>query len=331
MFIDRPRWRLQQQLRYQLETSGLKKIRPALLIPSTEKSGPNATEHEKGIIIAYLRGDSINEIVREHPTSPASIARLRRTFGITKRKPAQTGQLGHVLDCLQLFSNSQYSFHEWHQRMKDRLRKIRGLSDSSLRRSLNGDLGWGTALIISPPGNPNQVLVGHDHTVPSLLTGRSLGSLTVPATRSEDFKKEDVRTRIRRVLEQEALSDLVLTRQLPEIEVPPNFTPIAYIKVANFIVEVVSITLPPSLEEHLSSPKLSDLGFRDIAEITQTESGNGSGVVIRAGVIDMLRAYQGFGLRGLDSSPESPIISRFNLALHPPATIRQPQTIYSAQ
>ena len=144
----------------------------------------------------------------------------------------------------------------------------------------------GTALVITPEGNRGQVLVARDMIVNRPELGKP-GDLTVPMTYSKWNEGEDIR--IRRVIQQEMLTRVVIDRQfLSDLR---QFKPerMGVLSVADVRAEVYHLVVPG--EMNFSSFKLDGHHFMRVADLVeQPPIGNG----IRAGVVEMAQMYIGW-------------------------------------
>jgi hypothetical protein len=125
----------------------------------------------------------------------------------------------------------------------------------------------GTALVISPAGNPNLVLVGNDVATPRLYVGKPYGTVSLPmgyARRTESRERS-----LLRVLQQEVFTEEAIAQTLPAAQIVGKSRPFMFLDIADVRVSVYHLTLPNWLSEagSFSSFKLKQhryLHFREL-------------------------------------------------------------------
>jgi hypothetical protein len=162
-----------------------------------------------------------------------------------------------------------------------------------------------TALVLSPEGDPNKVVVGDDYSVPRAKVGKFLGSLTLP----ECFSKltENLETSILRVLQREVFSDLAAEKVPLLDKVRISHAPIGFVIVADVKVTCLRGTIPTDLTGELSSPTILNLGCSHVEDVLALREGK----FIRAGLHETVAEYQRFLDSGSSFVPRV-VTSRLN-------------------
>lgn len=242
------------------------------------------------LIEDYLRYGSVDTVYRVHrfnlPIAYASYQRLLDQWGIVKAAGPHA-ELPLVLSFLKLMAQKilplETLYREnprfWYVSLSTMHRVYTAITQGVTRR-------FGTALVISPQERPDLILAGRETTANPAL-GKHIGSLTIPMTYSK--RRESPQDSILRVLQQEALSSLAVTRSLPAAEIIPDSpSPLMTINIADVRVRVFSLALPASLRGHLSSFKLDDLGFINAQEVA---AGDPLDSPFRTGVPEIAAGY----------------------------------------
>lgn len=158
-------------------------------------------------------------------------------------------------------------------------------------------LRTGTALVLSPEGEPHSIVVGNDYSDPRGELGKNVGSLTVPECFSK--LKEDQRISILRVFQREVFANLSAEGSFNLGMVSVEEAPIAYVDVADVRVTCYRGTIPKRLMGELSSPTIFDLKTRQLDEVLSLKRVG----TIRAGLPETIREYQRFLISGPDFEP----------------------------
>lgn len=264
----------------------------------------------KNIIRLYLKFGSVDEIFRrtnyDLPMSYPGMHHLIKRWGIVK-SAGPNSKLSETITFLTLLSDNQIPM----ERLFKRLPPSFKTSLSTMHRVLhNVKTGvtrrFGTALVVTPKGQRNNILLGKDMTPPNIELGKSKGALTLPMTYSGG--KEDTRTSILRVLQQEVYSELAVEKKLPIGIIPDNPTPFMHLSIADIKVSVYHLELDEKFinSDNFSSFKVKDHLFIHSNELLKSTRN------MRSGVKEIITSYNEFILNE-DSLYEQ--ISELNLAL----------------
>ena len=243
----------------------------------------NEIEFNKFLIREYLRLGSIEQVLKSHrydlPISFASYHRLLNKFGIVK----SAGPNSHLTESLH-FLNQLATYKLPLERLYHQLAPLNlRISTNTLHRIVHYTrLGLmrraGTALIITPKNDGNHVLVGNDQSLHNNDLG-SPGDVSLPMTHSKF--DENHTTSIKRVLQQEVFSELVVDGNLPNI-IPDSIEPVFFINITDIKVSVYHLELPEKLTD-FSSFKLKNLRLESLDDIQKQ--------VLRPGVGDILSRF----------------------------------------
>lgn len=264
----------------------------------------------KNIIRLYLKFGSVDEIFRrtnyDLPMSYPGMHHLIKRWGIVK-SAGPNSKLSETLTFLTLLSDNQIPM----ERLFKRLPPSFKTSLSTMHRVLhNVKTGvtrrFGTALVVTPRGQRNNILLGEDITPPNIELGKSKGALTLPMTYSGS--KEDTKTSILRVLQQEVYSELAVEKKLSLDIIPENPVPFMHLSIADIKVSVYHLELDDSFINlnKFSSFKVKDHSFISSNELLKLDRN------MRSGVKEIISRYNEYVLNE-DSLYEQ--ISELNLAL----------------
>ncbi len=241
-------------------------------------------EFEQFLVSEYFRIGSINKVFQEHkydlPISFAGFDRVLSKFGVVK-SAGPNSKLSESLYILSLLANYKIPLEKVYHRHAPKTIQV---STNTLHRMLHYiRLGLtrrqGVALIISPSGHPEKVLIGNDLSLSKSSLG-SKGDLSVPMGHSKIG--EPIRDSIARVMQNEVFTDNVISQNFPWQVIPKHIKPLACVNVADISVSVYRLELPANLRV-FSSFKLSKLKFLDINNLPNTS--------FRPGVKDALTYY----------------------------------------
>ncbi len=144
---------------------------------------------------------------------------------------------------------------------------------------------WAAALVITPEGNKDLVLVGNDMGVPRLKIGKPEGALTLAMGYAK--KNETARVRITRVMQREVFTKKVLQGEFPWEVVPQRRSPFMYIDIGNVRVPAYHLNLPPHLcgPENFSSFRIENYRWENVYDFGSLQG-------VRAGVKEIVRGYK---------------------------------------
>lgn len=266
----------------------------------------NQDEFERFLVTEYFRHGSINKVYSSHhynlPISFAGYHRILTRFGVIK-SAGPNSRLSESLHLLSKLATYKIPLEKLYHHHAPQTIQI---STNTLHRILHYTrLGLtrrqGTALLITPVGQPDSFLTGLEKDTPNSSTGKR-GDLALPMGHSKTG--EDPKDAIARVLQQEVFTDLVVNSMFPWELIPPHPKPIMYINIADIKVAVYHLEFPNIFS--YSSFKLSHLRYRNLVQMSQHN--------LRPGVLDICQTY-------LKSERDFEIItvpvydSRLNLAL----------------
>ena len=267
---------------------------------------------QKDVVMAYLKEGSVNAILPQFPEVPEQTAHnWLDAFDVVKLPGRKPNPLGSVLFFLTNWVNAgDIPLERWYREYTP-LRIKEALSTPSLHRVVDNIRRLttrlsGTALVISPEGDPNYVLVGNDITTPNPEVGKTFGALSLPMTYSHTG--EDSYLAVKRVLQQETFSELVLRKELPSWIVPENAHPFMHVAVADVNVAAYRLEIPWQMIDRLSSPKLEGLRFVPLNDLVEQ---NALDTEVRSGVVEIAAGH----LSHLDRRQDEPItwsLSRLN-------------------
>lgn len=266
-----------------------------------EQSTPKEREEafNRFIISEYLKYGSVDEVFRRNdynlPISYPGVQRLLDKWGIVKAAGPNT-LLTEALIFLEELSLEQIPLERLYRRMPPSFKASMGtmhrilsyIRSETIRRV-------GTALMMTPQGNSNLILVGNDVS-PIVRTdvGKPYGAVTFPMGYSKRI--EGPETSILRVLQQEVFTLPTIERKaLAKSVIPDNPKPFMYLDIADVRVSVYQITLPKelSLTKSFSSFKIENHRFLDISELSTKRKGFRTGIVeIAQGYLRFLKAEE---------------------------------------
>ena len=248
---------------------------------------------ERQFVIDYLGGSNVEKLIYSHPFREAEGYRLLDRWGVIKSAGRSHSPFGKALYFLTkmvltklplellYYRHMPASFRETIS--KSTLHRIARHARQGLTRTR------GTALLISPEGDPTSLLVADDMTIPNPSVGKYYGALSYPMTYSVDG--ESPTTSIRRVLQQEVLTDLVLHRRFDLDSLAADPTPVGHMLVGDVDVAIHHLTLPWETLDHLSSFKLKNFRFLNISDMAALPPLD---TTVRAGIPEIASAYSSF-------------------------------------
>lgn len=220
---------------------------------------------EQLLVKEYLRLGSINKVFQEHkydlPISFAGYDRVLTKFKVIK-SAGPNSKLSESLYILSLLANYKIPLERIYQRFAPKTIQV---STNTIHRILHYTrLGLtrrrGTALLISPKGQPNKVLIGNDQSLTNSSLGNK-GDLSLPMGHSKTG--EPIKDSIARVIQNEVFTQNVIDQNFPWEIIPEHIKPIMYVNIADIQVSVYRLEFSRSYKE-FSSFKLSNLKYRAI-------------------------------------------------------------------
>ncbi len=267
---------------------------------------------QNSLVLAYLKEGSVNAILPQFPEVPEQTAHnWLDAYDIVKLQGRKPNPLGSVLYFLsQWVAAKDIPLERWYREYTPyRIREA--LSTPSLHRvvdhirRLTTRLS-ATALIITPQDAPEHILVGHDITTPNPQVGKTFGSLSLPMTYSNTG--EPPQLSIKRVLQQEVFSNLVLSKDFPDWLVPDELQPFMHVAVADVDVAAYHLQIPWELTDSFSSPKLDGLKLTPLDQLLKHHPLDTS---IRSGVVEIASGHSSY-INQPQTEPITWTLSRLN-------------------
>ena len=247
---------------------------------------------KENLIRSYLKSGSVNAILHQFPEIPEPTAHrwldLYDIVKLTGRKPSHLGSILYFLTSWATAGNvplETWYHHHTHHTIREFLSKPSLHRIVSYIRSLSTRLS-ATSLVVYPEGEPKHILAGNDITTPNPAVGKSFGALSLPMTYSQSG--ENPYLSIKRVLQQEVFTNLVIEKKFPHWLIPDHPKSFMNIIVADVNVSVYHLELPWNLINQLSTDKLADLRFIPIDELKST---NPLDTKIRPGLIEIAHTH----------------------------------------
>lgn len=249
-------------------------------------------EFYKNIIRQYLEYGSVDAVFRKShynlPISYSGFHRLLDKWGIVKAAGPNC-KLAEAVCFLTCLSHNQIPLERMYREMPPSfqtslatLHRIMGhVKEGIVRRA-------GTALVITPEGRDDLVLVGEDVSTPRVAVdqklGKFVGAISLPMSFSK--KSEAAETSILRVLQHEVFTQSAVDQVMPKV-IPSGPEPFMYLAIADIGVQVFQLSLPEELVSRFSSFKLVNHRFLKSAEIIAAkDSGD-----LRAGIVEIAKGY----------------------------------------
>lgn len=246
----------------------------------------------KALIAQYLKYGSVDEVYKVHdyniPISYMGFQRLLDKWGIVKAAGPNT-RLTEALIFLEELSYEAIPLERLYKRMPPNFktsmntmhRILSHVRSETIRRV-------GTALVITPEGNPNLILVGNDVS-PLIRTdvGKPYGSLTLPMGYSK--RTEERASSILRVLQQEVFTVPTIEKQKTSNSViPENPKPFMYLDIADVRVSVYRLTLGEELMDtkNFTSFKIRHHRYMHLSQMIE------GGKTYRTGITEIARGYE---------------------------------------
>ena len=250
------------------------------------------------LVREYLKYGSVDEVFRVHrwgiPISYAGYQRVLNKWGIVKAA-GPNSKLSEMLGFFDHMTEENVNFEKLYKKMPPSymtsaatLYRILAYIREGVTRRM------GTALVISPHGYENKILVGKDVSTPRIELGKPYGSISIPLGFSR--KRDPREDAILRVLQQEVFCKKAIKQEMPDI-IPSHPKPFMFLDVADVRVEVFHIKLPKNYsgKKHFSSFKLNDHKFISINQVINAKKSSN----FRVGLKEVGIGYQKYlELRG---------------------------------
>lgn len=256
----------------------------------------------KNIIRLYLKYGSVDEVFKETnydlPISYPGMHHLISRWGIVK-SVGPNSKLSEALTFLTLLTENKIPLEALYKRMPPSFQTSLSTMHRIAHNAKEGVVRrHGTAVVITSAEDGSSVLVGHDV---------SHKKLTLPMTYSTP--KEERRTSILRVLQQEVFSELAVEKYNLERLIPSDPLPFMNLTIADIKVGVYKLGVDPYfLSTHsFSSQKVNNHKFvptQTVLEINKNE--------VRPGVKNIIEGYKKHLETGVCIPNQ---ISNLNLAL----------------
>ncbi|KKQ48497.1 MAG: hypothetical protein US75_C0020G0004 [Candidatus Woesebacteria bacterium GW2011_GWC1_38_13] len=244
------------------------------------------------IVEEYLKCGSVDEAYRKNnhdlPVSYANFQRILDRFGVVKAV-GPNNKFSEAVDFLAHMVKDNIAFEKLYKKLPPSYRtsavtlyRVLAYVKEGITRRI------GCALIITPFNDLRKVLIAKDISTPNIEFGKYYGSYTIPMGYA---KKGSSRSEnVRRILQQEVFTNLVVDKKLPEFFLKDEMCPFMYLDVADVRVSVYSLQLPPefSSTDKFSSYKLRDYEFVDSESLL---SGKYNEDLLRAGVKESVKGY----------------------------------------
>lgn len=245
------------------------------------------------LVTEYLKHGSVDEVFRVHrydlPISYPGYHHLLDKWDIVKAA-GPNSKLTEALEFLTHLAEENIPLEALYKKMPPSFKTSMATMHRILSYIKEGvTRRVGTALIITPETNHNEILIGNDVSTPRLELGKPFGALSVPMGFS---RKRDTRERsILRVLQQEVYTKCAVNRTLSEEIIPEYARPFMFLDIVDVRVEIFHILLPNKLIKNtkFSSFKLENHRFVDSNKVLSIDPSNSQ---YRVGVYE---AVVGFG------------------------------------
>lgn len=255
----------------------------------------------KDIIRLYLKHGSVDEVFKatnyDLPISYPGMHHLINRWGIVK-SVGPNSKLSEALTFLTLLTENKVPLETLYKKMPPSFQTSLSTMHRIAHNAKEGIVRrFGTALIVTSDQNEDQILTGYDI---------SHNALTLPMTYSSP--KEETKTSILRVLQQEVFSELAVEKHNLERLIDSNPAPFMNLTIADIKVAVHSVKVDTdflSLNK-FSSYKVENLNFSPVSGILNSDS------KVRPGVKNIIEGYQKYLETGVYIPNQ---ISNLNLAL----------------
>ncbi len=256
-----------------------------------ESLSPAEKEHQfnKMLVGEYLRWGSVDEVLKRHswdlPISISGFYRVLDRWGVV-RAAGPNNKLSEAIDFLEELTYERIPLERLYKKFPPSFqtsavtlhRILSYVKEGITRRRA-------TALIVTPEGGGETMLIGRDISTQRLEYGKPYGSYSLPMGFSK--RNEAREDSILRVLQQEVFTRQTVEGEFPEGIIPDNPRPFAYFDIVDTRVSVYHVPLsrPLNLLENFTSYKLKDFQFLTFGEIEEM------GGLFRVGVPEIAEIY----------------------------------------
>lgn len=246
---------------------------------------PANISFEEYLIREYFRLGSINKVFEDHkydlPISFAGFDRVLSRFGIVK-SAGPNSKISESLYILSLLANYKIPLEKaYHLHAPKNIQ----VSTNTLHRIFHYTrLGLtrrqAAALIITPKGQPNKVLLGNDLSLTKSSIGHK-GDYSLPMGHSKTG--EPLRDTITRIMQNEVFTEKSIKQCFPWQVIPEHIKPLVCVNVADILVSIYKIEIPQKYRQ-FQSYKLSNIKYYELDDLP-TKS-------FRPGVKEILNYYK---------------------------------------
>jgi len=262
------------------------------------------------VVGEYLRYGSVDEVFRQNkyelPISYPGVHRLIKRWGIIK-SAGPNSILSEGITFLSLLSKDKVPLESLYKRLPPSFKTSMGTMHRLLHNIKEGiTRRVGTALVITPNNDPDEVLVGEDISTPRLELGKPFGSITLPMGYSKT--DEDSRDSILRVLQQEVFTRMAIDRNLPLGLIPAKPRLFMYVDIADIRVSVYHVELSQELADNdcFSSYKVRKHNFISVLEL----AGGGRIGNFRSGIKEIGLGYRKYLEKSAEGVYTKPMVEK---------------------
>jgi len=243
------------------------------------------------LVAEYLKYGSVDEVYKNHkydiPISYPGFQRVLDKWGIVKAA-GPNSKLSEALSFFVHLAKEQIPLETLYKKMPSSFQTSMGTLHRILSYIKEGvTRRVGTALVITPYGKADYILVGNDVSTPRVELGKPFGSVSLPMGFS---KKRDTKDKaILRVLQQEVFAKLAITQEMPMDIFKDVVDPFMYLDIADVRVSIYHLILPKELSssKSFSSFKLENHRFLSIGKIIKSDPAH-----LRIGMVEAVMGYQ---------------------------------------
>ncbi len=243
------------------------------------------------LVAEYLKYGSVDEVYRVHkydlPISYPGFQRVLDKWGIVKAA-GPNSKLSEALSFFVHLAEEQIPLETLYKRMPPSFQTSMGTLHRILSYIKEGvTRRAGTALMITPHGKSDYVLVGNDISTPRVELGKPFGSVSLPMGFSR--KRDTKQKAILRVLQQEVFVKQAIEQNMPMEIITKDIDPFMFLDIADVRVSIYHLSLPKELSssKNFSSFKLENHRFLSVGDIINGDSGH-----FRVGLIEAVLGYR---------------------------------------
>lgn len=265
----------------------------------------SALKFERFIVSEYLKYGSVDEIFRQYNYRPLGISypgvyHVLKRWGVVRAMGRTNTPLTESIEFLARKIEGKIPLETLYRTMPLKLRPsmatlhtIYGWAKKIVREEIEKrDMRRaGTALIVSPHGNPGLVLLARDRTPPRLDIGKPYGAISLPMGFSKSWERGRA---ILRVLQQEVFTNKLIENPVKfnqtANELIAGLNPFMFLDIADVRVSVYHLKLPQELSslENFSSFKLKNFRFERVEDVLAMSQNR---YLLRLGIEEIARGY----------------------------------------